>query len=284
MLHITQTDRHRSMSVYSLSLSIHSLGSCCLHTLTPPPPHDSRRACVCVCAFGSLSSNASDVPITGHIMIIIMPRTNNRRTPRHSNTPRHALLGAGHGVLCVCIGVSCCEAAVRGGRVEIRAVPPPPPACCHKSSRQTCRRQARTFPPCCCCYKHNERLRNAHFIRCPPPVRCSSLARPPSPTPHTHTCIYTYILCIQYNRTPHWPPPPPPPPATTSHHPPRRRSRPTISAQYYRIIIIRRHVIEYVGTWMEHHQSQREEKGAAAAAAAEANVMYGRAIYTYIYI
>jgi hypothetical protein len=36
---------------------------------------------------------------------------------------------------------------------------------------------------------------------------------------------------------------------------------------------------------MEHHQSQREEKGAAAAAAAaEANVMYGRAIYTYIYI
>lgn len=32
-----------------------------------------------------------------------MPRTNNRRTPRHSNAPRHALLGAGHGVLCVCV-------------------------------------------------------------------------------------------------------------------------------------------------------------------------------------
>ena len=53
-----QTDRQtsidRSISVYSLSLSlslslsIHSLGSCCLHTLTPPP-HDSRRARVCVC-------------------------------------------------------------------------------------------------------------------------------------------------------------------------------------------------------------------------------------------
>ena len=178
---------------------------------------------------------------------------------------------------CVCIGVSCCEAAVRGGRVEIRAVPPPPPACCHKSSRQACRRQARTFPPCCCCCnKHNERLRNAHFIRCPPLVRCSSLARPPSPTPHTrHTCILyiIYILCI-YSSIPH----------TTlaaaaaasHHHPPRRRSRPTISAQYYRIII-RRHVIEYVGTWMEHHRSQREEKGAAAT---ETNVMYdGSPIY-----
>lgn len=136
-------------------------------------------------------------------------------------------------------------------------------------------RQARTFPPCCCCCnKHNERLRNAHFIRCPPLVRCSSLARPPSPTPHTrHTCILyiIYILCI-YSSIPH----------TTiaaaaaasHHHPPRRRSRPTISA-YYRII--RRHVIEYVGTWMEHHRSQREEKAVAAAAA---NVMYGRAIYT----
>jgi len=115
--------------------------------------------------------------------------------------------------------------------------------------------------------------------------RCAAARWPAHQAPRhtrTHVYIYTYILCIQYNRTPHWPPPPPPP-ATTSHHPPRRRSRPTISAQYYRIII-RRHVIEYVGTWMEHHQSQREEKGAAAAAAAEANVMYGRAIYTYIYI
>ena len=52
MLHITQTDRHRSIS---LSLSIHSLGSCCLHTLTPPPPHDSRRACVCVCVYVHLA-------------------------------------------------------------------------------------------------------------------------------------------------------------------------------------------------------------------------------------
>ena len=49
-----QTDRHRSIDrslsilSLSLSLSIHSLGSCCLHTLTPPP-HDSRRARVCVC-------------------------------------------------------------------------------------------------------------------------------------------------------------------------------------------------------------------------------------------
>ena len=56
MLHITQTDRQtdidRSIDLclfsLSLSLSIHSLGSCCLHTLTPPP-HDSRRARVCVC-------------------------------------------------------------------------------------------------------------------------------------------------------------------------------------------------------------------------------------------
>src|SRR3989344_5260478 len=65
--HHTDRQRHRSTSL-SLSISIHSLFSCCLHTLTPPP-HDSRHACVCVCAFGSLSSNASDVPITGHIMI-----------------------------------------------------------------------------------------------------------------------------------------------------------------------------------------------------------------------
>ena len=166
-----------------------------------------------------------------------MPRTNNRRTPRHSNAPRHALLGAGHGVLCVCIGVSCCEAAVRGGRVEIRAVP-------HTHTRLlpqeqqagACRRQARTFPPCCCCCcccdKHNERLRNAHFIRCPPLVRCSSLARPPSPT-HTHTHIYRmYIYIYIHNHAHHTgrrrrrrqPPPPAPPP--------RRRSRPTISAYY----------------------------------------------------
>ena len=56
--------------------------------------------------------------------------------------------------------------------------------------------QARTFPPCCCCYD-NERLRNAHFIRCPPLVRCSSLARPPSPT-HAHTRIYIYTrACVQ---------------------------------------------------------------------------------------
>lgn len=59
--------------------------------------------------------------------------------------------------------------------------------------------QARTFPPCCCCCYDNERLRNAHFIRCPPLVRCSSLARPPSPT-HAHTRIYIYIYtraCVQ---------------------------------------------------------------------------------------
>ena len=147
-----------------------------------------------------------------------MPRTNNRRTPRHSNAPRHALLGAGHGVLCVCIGVSCCEAAVRGGRVEIRAVPPPP-ACCHKSSRQACsRRQARTFPPCCCCCcnKHNvndcamRTLYDAHHW-------CAAARWPAHQAPrHTRTHVYI-IYCVvytEYNRTPHWPPPP----ATTSHH------------------------------------------------------------------
>src|SRR5690606_42101352 len=156
MLHITQTDRQTDIDrsidlcLFSLSLSLSLYTYSCF--LLPAHSHTTTTrlapcACMCVCAFGSLSSNASDVPITGHIMIIIMPRTNNRRTPRHSNTPRHALLGAGHGVLCVCIGVSCCEAAVRGGRVEIRAVPPPPPACCHKTRRQTCRRRARTLPP-----------------------------------------------------------------------------------------------------------------------------------------
>lgn len=140
-----------------------------------------------------------------------MPRTNNRRTPRHSNAPRHALLGAGHGVLCVCVLV--CPAAKLPSEVDGSKYVPSrrrrrPLACCHKSSRQAGvqGRQARTFPPCCCCCnKHNERLRNAHFIRCPPLVRCSSLARPPSPTPHTHaTHVYytLYILCI-YSSIPH---------------------------------------------------------------------------------
>ncbi len=91
----------------SISLSIHSLGSCCLHTLAHCHHHHHttravRVCCVCVrvCAFGSLSSNASDVLITGQqIMIIITPRTNNRRTPRHcatlNNAPRRRPIRGG---------------------------------------------------------------------------------------------------------------------------------------------------------------------------------------------
>jgi hypothetical protein len=144
------TDIDRSISVYSLSLYIVLVLVAC--TLSHHHHHHTTRAVrvyvrVCVCIWLPFEQCFRRPDNRPHNDIIDMPRTNNRRTPRHSNAPRHALLGAGHGVLCVCIGVSCCEAAVRGGRVEIRAVPPPPPACCHKGSRQAGMQETGTHLP-----------------------------------------------------------------------------------------------------------------------------------------
>jgi hypothetical protein len=218
-----QTDRHRSidrsLSILSLSLSLSLYIVLVLVACTLSHHHHTTRAVrvyVCVCIWLPFEQCFRHPDNRPHNDIICRGQTTGAHR-HHSNAPRHALLGAGHGVLCVCIGVSCCEAAVRGGRVEIRAVPPParPLAATRAAGRQACRRQARTFPPCCCCNNHNERLRNAHFIRCPPLVRCSSLARPPSPTPHT---AHMYIVCIYiHNRTHHTgrrrQPPPPAPPA-----------------------------------------------------------------------
>ena len=279
-----QTDRQtsidRSISVYSLSLSLSLYIVLVLVACTLSHHHHTTRAVrvyVCVCIWLPFEQCFRHPDNRPHNDIICRGQTTGAHR-HHSNAPRHALLGAGHGVLCVCIGVSCCEAAVRGGRVEIRAVPPParPLAATRAAGRQACRRQARTFPPCCCCCCNittmndcaTRTLYDAHHW-------CAAARWPAHQAPrHTrHICILCVYIYIQYNRT-----------HTTlaaatsrhQHHLPRRRSRPTISAQYYRIII-RRHVIEYVGTWMEHHQSQMEEKGAAAA---EANVMYdGSPIY-----
>jgi hypothetical protein len=225
MLHITQTDRQTDIDrsidlcLFSLSLSLSLYIVLVLVACTLSHHHHTTRAVrvyVCVCIWLPFEQCFRHPDNRPHNDIICRGQTTGAHR-HHSNAPRHALLGAGHGVLCVCIGVSCCEAAVRGGRVEIRAVPPParPLAATRAAGRQACRRQARTFPPCCCCNNHNERLRNAHFIRCPPLVRCSSLARPPSPTPHT---AHMYIVCIYiHNRTHHTgrrrQPPPPAPPA-----------------------------------------------------------------------
>jgi hypothetical protein len=151
-----QTDRHRSidrsLSILSLSLSLYIVLVLVACTLSHHHHHHTTRAVrvyvrVCVCIWLPFEQCFRRPDNRPHNDIIDMPRTNNRRTPRHSNAPRHALLGAGHGVLCVCIGVSCCEAAVRGGRVEIRAVPPPPPACCHKGSRQAGMQETGTHLP-----------------------------------------------------------------------------------------------------------------------------------------
>lgn len=143
MLHITdrQTDRDRSISVYSLSLSLslHSLGSCCLHTLAPTTTRLASCVCVCVCIWLPFEQCFRRPDNRPHIYYIDRGAEDKQQAHTATTTQTHhdALLGRCC-VCVVCIGVSCCEAAVRGGRVEIRAVPPPP-ACCHKSSRQACR-------------------------------------------------------------------------------------------------------------------------------------------------
>jgi len=109
MLHITHRQTSIDICLSIFSLSIHSLGSCCLHTLTPPPPpHDSRRACVCVCVcvciwlpFEQCFRRPDNRP---HIMIIIMPRTNNRRTPPLKRTTPRPI----RAVLCCVVCVYWC--------------------------------------------------------------------------------------------------------------------------------------------------------------------------------
>jgi hypothetical protein len=83
----------------------------------------------------------------------------------------------------------------------------------HKSSSSSI--STRTFPPFCCCvcfyiyiyiyiYRRT-RLRNAHFVRCPPRVRCSSLPAhqpiPPPPPPPNHHPPHTQTLSM-YNIAP----------------------------------------------------------------------------------
>jgi len=98
--------------------------------------------------------------------------------------------------------VSCCEAAVRGGRVEIRAA---------------ATRAAGTHLPtiCCCCVcvcvcvythththvvKYRTRLRNAHFVRCPPLVRCSSLCPAHQPTLRAITTTTMMMMMMMRRR------------------------------------------------------------------------------------
>jgi hypothetical protein len=141
MLHITdrQTEIDRSLSILSLSLSLHSLGSCCLHTLAPTTTRLASCVCVCVCIWLPFEQCFRRPDNRPHIYYIDRGAEDKQQAHTATTTQTHhdALLGRCC-VCVVCIGVSCCEAAVRGGRVEIRAVPPPP-ACCHKSSRQACR-------------------------------------------------------------------------------------------------------------------------------------------------
>jgi hypothetical protein len=148
-----QTDRHRSIdrsiSVCSLSLSLSLYIVLVLVACTLSHHHHTTRAVrvyVCVCIWLPFEQCFRHPDNRPHNDIICRGQTTGAHR-HHSNAPRHALLGAGHGVLCVCIGVSCCEAAVRGGRVEIRAVPPPPPACCHKGSRQAGMQETDTHLP-----------------------------------------------------------------------------------------------------------------------------------------
>lgn len=142
-----------------------------------------------------------------------MPRTNNRRTPRHSNAPRHALLGAGHGVLCVCVywcvllrscrqrwtGRNTCRPAAAAARLLPQ-----------EQQAGVQGRQARTFPPCCCCCnKHTmndcamRTLYDAHHW-------CAAARWPAHQAPrHTHTphmyiiIHYTYCVYTVQSRTPH---------------------------------------------------------------------------------
>jgi hypothetical protein len=154
MLHITQTDRDIDRHL-SLSLSLYIVLVLVACTLSHHHHHHTTRAvrvyvCVCVCIwlpFEQCFRRPDNRPHNDNNHA--EDKQQAHTAPLKRTTPR-PIRGGAWRVVCVCIGVSCCEAAVRGGRVEIRAVPPPP-ACCHKSSRQACRRQARTFPPCCCC-------------------------------------------------------------------------------------------------------------------------------------
>ncbi len=138
--HHRQTDRDRSISVYSLSLSIHSLGSCCLHTLAPTTTRLASCVCVCVyvCAFGSLSSNASDVPITGHVYIDRGAEDKQQAHTATTQTHHDALLGA----CCVCVYVLVCPAAKLPSEVDGSKYVPSrrrPPAATRAAGRQACR-------------------------------------------------------------------------------------------------------------------------------------------------
>ena len=138
----SQTDRQRSIdrsiSVYSLSLSLYIVLVLVACTLSHPPPHDSRRACVYVCAFGSLSSNASDVPITGHVYIDRGAEDKQQAHTATTQTHHDALLGA----CCVCVYVLVCPAAKLPSEVDGSKYVPSrrrPPAATRAAGRQACR-------------------------------------------------------------------------------------------------------------------------------------------------
>ena len=142
MLHITdrQTDRDRSIDLclFSLSLSLYIVLVLVACTLSHPPPHDSRRACVYVCAFGSLSSNASDVPITGHVYIDRGAEDKQQAHTATTQTHHDALLGA----CCVCVYVLVCPAAKLPSEVDGSKYVPSrrrPPAATRAAGRQACR-------------------------------------------------------------------------------------------------------------------------------------------------
>jgi len=214
-----QTDRHRSidrsLSILSLSLSLYIV--LVLVACTLSHHHHTTRAVrvyVCVCIWLPFEQCFRHPDNRPHNDIICRGQTTGAHR-HHSNAPRHALLGAGHGVLCVCIGVSCCEAAVRGGRVEIRAVPPParPLAATRAAGRQACRRQARTFPPCCCCCCNITTMNDCATRTLYDAHHWCAAARWPAHQAPRHTrhicilCVYIYIYSTTAH-TPHWPPPP----------------------------------------------------------------------------
>jgi len=108
----SHTDRHRSISVclYSLSLYIVLVLVACTLSHHHHHHHTTRAvrvyACVCVCVciwlpFEQCFRRPDNRP---HIMIIIMPRTNNRRTPPLKRTTPRPI----RAVLCCVVCVYWC--------------------------------------------------------------------------------------------------------------------------------------------------------------------------------
>lgn len=135
-----QTDRHRSidrsLSILSLSLSLYIV--LVLVACTLSHHHHTTRAVrvyVCVCIWLPFEQCFRHPDNRPHNDIICRGQTTGAHR-HHSNAPRHALLGAGHGVLCVywCVLLRSCRQRWTGRNTCRPAARPP--ACCHKSSRQ----------------------------------------------------------------------------------------------------------------------------------------------------